>query len=337
MRNYKCLSGHFFESGTYQLVPLRDEDKYLIRQWRNEQIYHLRQSHPLTVEAQEAYFATTVSALFEQVQPSQLLFSLLKEGQLVAYGGLVHINWADKYAEISFLMNTNLEKDFFEEFWYNYLQLIEEVGFTEVNFHKLFTYAFDVRPHLYPVLEKSGFQLEARLKEHCFFDGRFIDVLIHSKLNRRLTFRKETSSDVDLYFEWAKDEETRKNSFNSAPIPYDKHIDWFLKKIHAPNSLMLVFENHLKQPVGQVRIDQNGDESVIGISIASHFRGNGFATSMIAQSIQAFFETFETESSIIAYIKLANVASKKAFERAGFTVQYNDDEIYRLEARNNPN
>ncbi|MBB3837360.1 RimJ/RimL family protein N-acetyltransferase [Runella defluvii] len=336
MRNYKCLSRQIFENESYQLVPLRDEDKYLIRQWRNEQIYHLRQSKPLTLEAQEAYFSTVVSSLFEQNQPSQLLFSFLKDGQLVAYGGLVHINWVDKYAEISFLMNTSLEKDYFEEFWLNYLQLIEKVGFSEANFHKLFTYAFDVRPHLYPVLEKAGFPLEARLKEHCFFDGRFIDVLIHSKLNRTLSFRKAIGSDVDLYFEWANDEGTRQNSFNSDPIPYDKHVDWFVKKIQAPNSLMLVFENHLKQPVGQVRIDKNDDESVIGISIANHFRGNGFATSMIAQSIQAFFETFETESSVIAYIKLANLASKKAFERAGFHELESTADYYKLQTNRQP-
>ncbi len=59
--------------------------------------------------------------------------------------------------------------------------MIGKIAFEELKFHKIFTYAFDLRSHLYPMLIKNGFQEEARLKEHCFFEGKFIDVLIHSK------------------------------------------------------------------------------------------------------------------------------------------------------------
>jgi hypothetical protein len=53
--------------------------------------------------------------LFEQQQPSQLLFSFLENDKCIGYGGLVHINWIDSNAEISFIMNTQLEKDRFQE------------------------------------------------------------------------------------------------------------------------------------------------------------------------------------------------------------------------------
>jgi RimJ/RimL family protein N-acetyltransferase len=149
-------------------------------QIRNEQIYHLRQSQPLTIEQQELYFSTVVSKLFEQEQPNQLLFSLLEDGKFIGYGGLVHINWIDRYAEISFVMKTELEKNRFEEIWIRYLELIKSVAFEELKFHKLFTYAFDIRPHLYPALEKAGLKEEARLKNHVFFDNNWKDVIIHS-------------------------------------------------------------------------------------------------------------------------------------------------------------
>ena len=80
-------------------------------------------------------------------------------------------------------MKTELEKINFEYFWINYLILIQKVAFEEMMFHKLFTYAFDVRPHLYKVLEKAGFNEEARLKKHHLFDTEYVDVLIHSKFN----------------------------------------------------------------------------------------------------------------------------------------------------------
>jgi RimJ/RimL family protein N-acetyltransferase len=152
--------------------------------WRNEQIYHLRQQKPLTAEDQERYFNTVVAELFKQEYPGQVLFSYLEDGKCIGYGGLVHINWKDKYAEISFIINTKLEKDFFQQHWVTYLSLIEKVAFEGLGLHKIFTYAFDLRPHLYKAVEAAGYIQEARLKEHCLFEGKYIDVLIHSKINK---------------------------------------------------------------------------------------------------------------------------------------------------------
>ena len=178
---YKCLNKQRFEIGEFSLVPISEEDQLLLMQWRNEQIYHLRQAKPLTEIDQKNYFDNVVSKLFEQEKPNQILFSLLKNGKCIGYGGLVHINWIDRNAEISFIMETALEKDSFEQIWSIYLTLIEQLAFEQIKFHKIFTYAFDLRPHLYTMLLKNGFKEEARLKEHCYFEGKFIDVLIHTK------------------------------------------------------------------------------------------------------------------------------------------------------------
>jgi RimJ/RimL family protein N-acetyltransferase len=182
MKNqYKCLSAQHFDLNEFSLVPIRNEDQLLIMKWRNEQIYHLRQAKLLTEADQKNYFENIVAKLFEQEKPNQILFSFLKNSKCIGYGGLVHINWIDRNAEISFIMDTSLEKNFFDIHWNNYLSLIEKVAFDELKFHKIFTYAFDLRPHLYTMLLKSGFIEEARLKEHCCFEGKFIDVLIHAK------------------------------------------------------------------------------------------------------------------------------------------------------------
>jgi RimJ/RimL family protein N-acetyltransferase len=181
MKNYNCLTNSIFQQGSFSIVPLRYEDRLDILKWRNEQIYHLRQNKPLTVEDQENYFNTVVDALFDQVQPNQILFSYLENDICIGYGGLVHINWIDKNAEISFIMNTDLEKENFQNHWSIYLGLIEKVAFEELSFHKIFVYAFNLRPHLNIALESSGYIEDARLKEHCFFNNKFIDVLIYSK------------------------------------------------------------------------------------------------------------------------------------------------------------
>lgn len=184
MSFYKILDQQEFSKGNFKIVPIRYTDRFEIMKWRNEQIYHLRQPEPLTEEHQELYFTNTIAQLFEQSSPNQLLFSFLKDDECIGYGGVVHINWIDKNAEISFIMNTELEKEFFELNWSIFIELIEQVAFSALKFHKVFTYAFDIRPHLYSILEEAGYEKEAILKEHCMFDGEYKDVVIHSKINK---------------------------------------------------------------------------------------------------------------------------------------------------------
>jgi len=183
MNSYKAIYNQKFSSGRNFIVPIRYDDRMNILKCRNEQVYHLRQYKPLTEADQENYFNTVVNKLFDQEQPNQLLFSYLQDEECIGYGGLVHINWIDKNAEISFIMNTELEKENFSLHWKTFLKLIEQVGFNELKLYKIFTYAFDLRPHLYAPIEDSGFAKEAILKNHCFFNGAYKDVIIHSKFN----------------------------------------------------------------------------------------------------------------------------------------------------------
>ena len=317
-RNYKILKNSFFKKDFYSLIPIRDEDKYAILKIRNEQLYHLRQVEPLTVKKQEYYFATIINDLFEQEKPNQLLFSFLENGKFIGYGGLVHINWLDKNAEISFVMKTELEKEYFSIYWSNYLSLIEKVAFETLNFHKIFTYAFDLRPHLYEVLESFGFKEEARLKEHSFFDEKLIDVVYHAKMNRKISFRKATDADLMLYFDWTNDVFVRENSFQSKVISLENHTNWFLEKIKDNSCEMYVFENHMKQPIGQVRIQKQNDKvAIIGISIDKDHRGKGYASQILVMASQYFLYK-NSNFYISAYIKIENKSSEKSFQKAGY-------------------
>lgn len=183
MKKYRLLKQEVYSYKNYSLVPIRFEDRFQIMKWRNEQIYHLRQNETLTSEKQDYYFNNIVNKLFDLEKPDQILFSFLENDVCIGYGGLVHINWNDSNAEISFVMDTQLEKKSFVKLWKIYLKIIQKIAFKALSFHKIYTYAFDIRPKVYLALEGSGFTKETVLKEHCFFDNKFIDVIIHSKIN----------------------------------------------------------------------------------------------------------------------------------------------------------
>ncbi len=177
MIRYKCLKEQEFQINEYKIVPIRFEDRYNIMKWRNEQIYHLRQSKILTIEDQDLYFENVVKKLFEQENPNQILFSFLENENCIGYGGLVHLDWKNKTGEISFLISTELEKKFFEKFWHLFLQMIEFVAFKVLKLHKIYTYAFDLRPRLYICLEKADYKLEKTFEESMH------RIKIHSKYN----------------------------------------------------------------------------------------------------------------------------------------------------------
>lgn len=188
MNSYKALNKQEFYSGPYSIVPIRMEDRYKIMRWRNEQMYHLRQSELLTKEKQDIYFKSIIDNSFRQERPEQILFSYLEGEECIGYGGLVHINWLDKNAEISFIMDTSLEIEGFSNNWISFLGLIEQVAFQELKLYKIFTYAYDLRPHLFEPIENAGYKKEAILKNHYLYEGEFKDIIIHSKFDINYNF-----------------------------------------------------------------------------------------------------------------------------------------------------
>lgn len=314
---YKCLKDNIFTSDGYSIVPIRYKDRLDIMKWRNEQMYHLRQDKPLTEEAQEAYFKNVVAKLFEQEQPNQILFSYLKNDECIGYGGLVHINWVDKNAEISFIMNTELEENEFDLNWSIYLKLIEKISFVELNFNKIFTYAYDLRPKLFSTLEKNNFVLKSRIENHVLIDGIQKDVLIHEKHNigKNIKIRKALKTDVNLIFEWSNDDLVRKQSYNSKKIILEEHINWYNSKYADSNSLFLILEVK-KVPFGLIRFDIQKENATIGVLIDKKFRGKGLSIESLKLGSVEYFKSFK--KPINAYIKESNKASIKAFSKAGF-------------------
>lgn len=169
-----------------ELHLLRHEDIFLIKDWRNAQMDVLRQKAPLTDEDQQRYYDRVIKPSQESPQPEQILFSMLKDGECIGYGGLVHIFWQDKRAEVSFLMNPKLAEDpqYYTEAFSDFLKMIKEIAFNQLGFSRIFTETFDVRPRHIAILENSGFELEDRIRGHVIINEKPVDSLIHGCLSK---------------------------------------------------------------------------------------------------------------------------------------------------------
>lgn len=182
MNRYKILKKHNFSFQNYKLVPIREEDIQLIKNWRNDQIDILRQEEPITKEQQIDYYNQVIKKSFSDEKPTLMLFSFIHSDSCIGYGGLTNIDWDIKSAELSFLIDTDRISDskMYENDFTSFLYMIFELTFNELNFTKIFTETYDGRPVHISILEKNGFLLEKRLKQHKRIHDILINVLIHS-------------------------------------------------------------------------------------------------------------------------------------------------------------
>lgn len=322
INKYQCLKNQSVVYKDFKLVPIRYEDRYEIMKWRNEQIFHLRQTHPLTEAQQDKYFENVILGLFQSENPEQILFSFIKGDDCLGYGGLVHIDWNNQNAELSFLIDTSLEKENFVIFWVAFLTMIKRIAFKELNLHKIYTYAFDLRPRLYEALNESGFKVVSRLYEHVIIDSTYIDVIIHSCFNPRTSFfsRLATKEDINLYYSWVNDDEVRMNSINSRLITFDTHALWFNSKLNDSNSILYVFEDKFKTPLGQVRLSKVENYWLISYSIDKAFRGLGLGQTFIDHLLKIY-----PSDSFRAIVKYDNTASIYVFRKLNFTEFRNEE------------
>lgn len=181
---YRCLPFNEMADDTCSLRAVQPKDIEAIRQWRNAQMDVLRQAEPISVEAQRAYFARAVWPAMEEAEPANLLLAFSEGEQLIGYGGLVHVSWPHRRAEVSFLLRPDLaaNEGSYCSLFGAYLGLIKRLAFEGLGMNRLWTETYAFRDAHIATLEAAGFRPEGRMREHVVIDGRSTDSLIHGCL-----------------------------------------------------------------------------------------------------------------------------------------------------------
>ena len=138
--------------------------------------------------------------------------------------------------------------------------------------------------------------------------------------------RKACEEDMELLFEWANDPKVRQNAFHTEPIPYEEHQKWFCGLMKDENRVQYIFMEENK-PVGQIRFTIEGDEAVIGYSIASDMRGKGYGRKLLSLAQEEFFASYPMVKKLIGQVKKENMASKKCFADSGFEESFTQFEL----------
>ncbi|MDJ1491718.1 UDP-2,4-diacetamido-2,4,6-trideoxy-beta-L-altropyranose hydrolase [Cytophagaceae bacterium DM2B3-1] len=164
-----------------------------------------------------------------------------------------------------------------------------------------------------------------------YFTGKsnkaFLKLFKNLAFSKELKVRSADDNDLLLFFQWANDPEIRKYSYNSNPIELEVHKKWFQNKLLNSNSIMYVVSTS-HEPIAQIRFEVDKEEAIISYLIDNKYRGKGLGVTVLLLGIQAVKATHQTVARIIGYVIKENIASCKAFERAGFNKDEADSDIY---------
>ena len=184
-KHYLCLDQNQFTLRNYAISTIQPEDIELIRNWRNAQMTVLRQSAPIEYSQQIEYYSSVIWPSMGKDKPDNILFTFFHNNKRIGYGGLVHLSWQDKRAELSFLLDSDLtgNDEEYGKHFSAFIQLMITVAFERLNFHRLFTETYSTRVNHISFLESCGFVLEGTMRDHIILENKYVDSLIHSLIN----------------------------------------------------------------------------------------------------------------------------------------------------------
>src|SRR3989344_6362215 len=105
-------------------------------------------------------------------------------------------------------------------------------------------------------------------------------------MNGNLRIRPSNKDDARLLFDWRNDKDTRAMSGDTAPLVWERHLEWFTKVLSGgfPGRSIFIVENADERPVGMVRSDEREDGlTEVSYAVAPEWRGKGLGKRMVLQ------------------------------------------------------
>lgn len=129
----------------------------------------------------------------------------------------------------------------------------------------------------------------------------------------------------ELVFTWANEEETRKQSFATAPISKETHSAWYGASL-ASGTRDLYICYHGEIPVGLYRLDMlSHEEAEISYQIDAGYRGRGYAGAMLRAGEALLRDKNSLLKKLSARVKPGNTASHKLLRKLGYAEKKRDE------------
>jgi len=138
-----------------------------------------------------------------------------------------------------------------------------------------------------------------------------------SRDDRLLRFAE--ARDADTVFAWRNDPWIVSLSLSGRAVTPAEHHAWFPSALDRTDHLLFVVQSDGAE-VGTARLDRAGPEASVTIYLLRPHTGRGLGPRAIDAACRQAFTHWPDVSRIRASIRRGNLASGKAFRRAGFVI-----------------
>jgi UDP-2,4-diacetamido-2,4,6-trideoxy-beta-L-altropyranose hydrolase len=189
---------------------------------------------------------------------------------------------------------------------------------------------YPTAPNVLTAAEAPRLAAQLRQAQYRHFDGLAPQRLRQEFAALRLLpaplrLRPVQASDSAQLLAWTNDPDTRRQSFDPAPVPLARHEAWLANQLAHPDRylLLLATESATGAAAGLIRFtittaSPAGPTAVLSYSLAPACRGRGWAAPLLLAGTRAVLAQFSQLRQVLGEVKADNVASVRAFRRAGY-------------------
>lgn len=126
-------------------------------------------------------------------------------------------------------------------------------------------------------------------------------------------------ADSEQLLAWTNEPAVRQFSFNPTPVERPNHEQWLAARLQDPNALLLLAQDAATgRPAGLIRFAIEEEKATLSYLLDAAFRGRGLAPLLLLAGTRRVEEHFPAVRRVVGHVQEANVASVRAFERAGY-------------------
>ena len=167
-------------------------------------------------------------------------------------------------------------------------------------------------------------------KGRALIDGRGLQRVLKNILREKIEIREVVKADCDAIFQWRNHVETRRNSFDQAPLSKETHDAWFFNSLLNPDRKILIGAVR-GDPVGVLRYDLQAHSAMVSIYLVPGKTGKGYGASLLRAARLWLHEERPEIRILEAHIREGNAASIAVFGEDGFKL---DSLVFRRVAEN---
>jgi RimJ/RimL family protein N-acetyltransferase len=173
-----------------KLRPIELSDLPVIKSWRNDTslMRYFREYRFFSDTQKEDWYN-------KMIKDDRFEFFIIecKYGKPIGIAGITYIDWVNRHADVHFYIGD--ESQWIDDIYSDEaFEIILKYGFNNLNLNKLWAEIYEIDNKKLDFFQRKGFLIDANLREHYFYNGKYYTSHILSLLRNEKMFNYSSPS-----------------------------------------------------------------------------------------------------------------------------------------------